>query len=134
MDRNANRELKEEPWIEGSSVREWMKHVSEDLIKPTHGDGYFGERAAEEWYGYHAPIVTSDGGFPEEVIAVCEKFTPNKVVVIQLHREGYDFSNDSRAYINTHTVPCRVFYIQLRDGEIESAYQQIQALRKEFFK
>ena len=132
--RNEDRSKKELPWILGRSVREWCIHVSERIIKPRHGEGYFGKKAANDWWGYHAPIITSDGGFPDETIPVCTKFGAENVMVIQLHREGYDFSNDSRRYISEHHVPCNVFHVQLVDGDIESAVTQIQALRKEFFK
>lgn len=132
--RNEDRSKKELPWILGRSVRQWCIHVSERVIKPKYGGAYFGMQAADNWHGYRAPIVVSDGGFVKEILPVCEMFDRTNVMVIQLHREGHDFSNDSRSYISEHHVPCNVFYVQLVDGDIEAAYTKIQALREEFFK
>jgi hypothetical protein len=78
------------------TARECLIHVSEDIIKPMHGAQYFGEQAAAQMQpGYN---IFTDGGFGPELEAIIEK--ADDVILIQLSRDGYDFSSDSRNYIN----------------------------------
>jgi hypothetical protein len=84
-----------EDGFEGT-LRQCLIHVSEDIIKPMHGDRYFGEQlAAQLQPGYN---IVTDGGFAGELEAVIEK--ADDVLVIQLERRGYTFSNDSRDYLD----------------------------------
>lgn len=137
--RNAtDRFLKEKPIYDTHlglmSPREMLIHVSEKHIKPNFGTDYFGITAAENWLDISTPIIVSDGGFGPEVQALCDIYDSTHVMVIRLVRDGYTFEGDSRRYISEHHVDCNVFEVVLQDGEIESAYNQIQALREEFFK
>lgn len=98
MDQYDNRELKETPYAElgGLSKRQALIHVSEDIMKPTHGKSYFGDAVAAGMTaeGYY---VFSDCGFVEELEPLIR--TGHSIVVVQIVREGCDFSNDSRRYL-----------------------------------
>jgi hypothetical protein len=84
-----------EDGFEGTA-RECLIHTSEDIIKPMHGDTYFGEQAAAQMQpGYN---IFTDGGFGPELEAIIEK--ADDVILIQISRDGYNFSSDSRDYIN----------------------------------
>lgn len=94
-----DRETKEKPTckLRGMSPREAMIFTSEEVIKPKFGKDYFGLCAAENLeYGLN---VFSDGGFEDELVPVYQECDGN-MLIVQIHREGFDFSNDSRNYID----------------------------------
>ena len=100
-----NRDLKEKPELalNNMSRREAMIYVSEDLIKPKKGLDYFGRLVAEEIEeGKHYAIA--DGGFVEELEPLIEKVGAENIVIVQLTREGYDYSTDSRRYFNGNVI------------------------------
>lgn len=126
MERYNNRELKEVPWskLGGKSCREFMIHISEDIMKPLYGDKIFGKRASEFCHdatqsGYN--VIFSDGGFIDEVEQLIED--GHEVVIARLWREGYTFDNDSRDYL--YTDKCKCIDIILEDGEPDKAARQI---------
>lgn len=94
----THRVLKNEPSdvFFGLSPRQFLIHVSEKLKKPIHGQDYFGKAIVED-----APkdglILVPDGGFISELktlLSVGEPYT-----VVQVHREGTSFDQDSRDWI-----------------------------------
>lgn len=117
------RSLKElpNPYFNGLSPRNAMIHVSESVIKPVHGKDYFGIRAAKAVSG-KALSVFADGGFVEEVKAVSDL---HDVVVIRLHREGFNFDNDSRSYLPDSD---NVYDVNLIPGEPTRAVVDIMRL------
>ena len=85
------------------SRRDAMIYVSEKHIKPKYGKEYFGLKLAEQIQsGYH--YCVSDGGFEEELTPVINKIGADKVILVQLTRDGCDFSSDSRKYFNGNLV------------------------------
>lgn len=123
-----DRETKEMPCdlLGGMSPREFMIHISESFVKPILGKCHFGHLAAEEISKSIAPVIFSDGGFPDEVMAIADSDFPEvEIILIRLHREGFDFSGDSRNYIYLHDeLHCSANYrevdIHLSEGEISS--------------
>lgn len=105
MEGYNNREIKEKQEIALNmmSRREAMIHVSEDIIKPKEGLDYFGKMVAEEIEeGNHYAIA--DGGFVEELEPLIEKVGAENIVIVQLTREGHDYSTDSRKYFNGNLI------------------------------
>jgi len=101
MEGYDNREVKEkkEFALNEMSRREAMIHVSEDIVKPKKGLDYFGRMVAEEIEeGKHYAIA--DGGFVEELEPLIEKVGADNIVLVQITREGHDYSTDSRRYFN----------------------------------
>jgi hypothetical protein len=98
-----NRETKNLPTdkLRGLSPRAAMINVSENIIKPNFGDDYFGVCAAEKMSNEHSIYFFSDGGFESELKPVYNKCSGN-VLIVRLHREGCDFSIDSRGYLNKY--------------------------------
>ena len=103
------------------SPREALITVSEHIIKPMEGRGYFGEAA--KWQcmqDMQRFAVFSDSGFTAEATPLYSIF--HKVVVIQLHRKGFTFDGDSRGYLNdlpnTHKV-------NLIEGDIQTATEDM---------
>lgn len=94
-----DREQKEKPhdFLNGMSCRQFMIWISEEVIKPRFGNGYFGKRFAEEAERSDIPVICTDGGFHDEVIELIRG--GHEVKVCRLHREGFTFQGDSRDYI-----------------------------------
>ena len=101
MNRYKNRDEKEvpTPLLNYMSCREAMIHVSEDIIKPKHGLDYFGNQVANE-IDLNKDYCISDGGFIDELIPVINKVGSENFVLVQLTREGHDYSSDSRRYLD----------------------------------
>lgn len=109
--------------------REALIYVSEKLYKPRYGKEYFGhcEASRFEEQAHRAAdnalmVVYPDGGFEEEV-----KVHPaDAVIVVRLHREGKDFSKDSRDYIYLPDTEKRIsFDYFLHDGRQEEDAAQL---------
>ncbi len=107
------------------TARECLIHVSEDIIKPRYGDGYFGEVMADKlrtgW------TVITDGGFGPELEPVYK--ASDYCIVVRLSRDGFDFSGDSRNYIAKGDWPL-VHFIDL-DITGQTPEQSAAALGKE---
>ena len=85
------------------SRREAMIHVSEDIIKPRNGKSFFGWKVSKEIEeGKHYAIA--DGGFIEELEPIIEKVGNENIIIVQLTREGHDYSTDSRRYFNGNLI------------------------------
>jgi hypothetical protein len=89
--------------LQGMSRREAMIHVSEDIIKPKKGLDYFGNSVAEEIFE-DKNYALADGGFVEELEPIIEKVGAENIVIVQLTREGCDYSSDSRKYFNGRLI------------------------------
>lgn len=101
MDGYEIREVKDRPevMLEGRSRREALIHVAEDILKPHHGKGIFGEQAAKQINSV-TDYCFSDGGFTEEIVPIINTVGVENLCLVQLFRDGSSFANDSRRYIN----------------------------------
>ena len=109
MDRND----KERPFsmLNGLTPREALIHVSETVIKPTYGKGYFGRAQAQVCFDRNSQkAVFSDGGFKEEVVPLLGIF--ETVVIFHLHKEGASFEGDSRAYVTGFPTTFRLDIVE----------------------
>jgi dephospho-CoA kinase len=100
-----NRKVKERPEkaLKGMSRREALIHVSEEVIKPVEGLDFFGRCVAEEIRDTEDYAV-SDGGFIEELTPIINKIGTGNIVLVQLTREGCNYSTDSRRYFDGNLV------------------------------
>lgn len=105
MERYDDRSVKEVPHINlgHMSCREAMIYVSEEIIKPKRGLDYFGQLVANE-IDLTKNYAISDGGFVDELIPVVDKVGSNNFVLVQLTREGEDYSSDSRRYFQGNRI------------------------------
>jgi len=96
----TDRELKERPFAPtGISPRDMMIYTSEKVMKPALGEDYYGKAAVQRCIWNDLPLVVfSDGGFKEEILPLQDLY--EHVVIFRLHRDGFDFNNDSRSYIS----------------------------------
>lgn len=104
----TDRKLKDlgSPRFNGLSPREALIHVSEDIIKPNFGNDYFGnalvskaksiiEERNKKGKTFNLFLI-SDSGFISEFEPLCKQIP---TALIRIHRDGHDFSGDSRKYI-----------------------------------
>lgn len=123
----------------GRTPRQALIHVSEDIYKPREGSDYFGKveaarvRQRARDMGGTVTIVYPDGGFADEVIAIEPEF--DLLVYIRLHRDGFDFSADSRDYVHLpDSEVLKSFDFQLTDGNEVQDFFNIKHLVKGCFK
>jgi hypothetical protein len=82
----------------GLTPRQAYIAVSETYFKPQHGQDVFGRFLAAELKDDGTVYLITDSGFVREAEPIQEKFGHENCVVLQMHRKGHDFSNDSRGY------------------------------------
>jgi len=100
-----DRKIKERPEknLRGFSRRTALIHVSEEIIKPVEGLDFFGRCVADE-LEEGKDYVISDGGFIEELTPIINKIGTENIVLVQLTRDGCDYSTDSRRYFDGNLV------------------------------
>lgn len=89
------------------SVREAMIYISEVIMKPRMGKDYFGK--ARVALLPNSEVVFDDScGFVEELPPLIEGVGQENLLLIRVHRKGFDFTGDSRVLIPhgviNHTV------------------------------
>ena len=101
MNGYSDRSVKERPedLLEGMSRREALIYVSEDITKPALGKDIFGVCVARE-IEIGKDYAISDGGFEEELIPLINRVGAQNIILVQLTRDGCDYSSDSRRYFN----------------------------------
>ncbi|WPH64845.1 hypothetical protein [Vibrio phage vB_VpaP_SJSY21] len=121
----TDRELKDVNTIlfEGLTPRGALIHVSEDIIKPKYGKGYFGKKlstVAKDLYNSGEKIVVvTDGGFKEEAIEVSEALSDVHIKIVHLSRPDCSFEGDSRDYIELTRDNVTTYSLALEEGNIE---------------
>ena len=128
MERYLDRELKDTPWAKcgGLSQRGFYIKISEEWCKPLFGRDYFGLRSADRVRESSATkFFFSDGGFRNETAAIRDSC--DHMIIFRLHREGYDFSSDSRAYIHMERDDITEHDIQ-NDGTLSDMFKKIAYL------
>lgn len=88
------------------TYRQFVIRLSEKVLKPNFGKGYLGIALAESILAnaIHQPrdtvYIISDLGFRHELVELRHRIDCWDEILIQLHREGLNFDNDSRNYVN----------------------------------
>lgn len=109
MEGYEDRAIKEEPvselQIAGKKLsrRDALIYVSEQYIKVKYGKDYFGKQLVKQMTA-EGLFCVSDGGFQEELSPIINRFGAESIIIVQLTREGCDFSSDSRRYFNGNLV------------------------------
>lgn len=109
----------------GQTCRQVQINFSELFLKPTHGEGIFGQLAVAEMKRRPEEFIfVSDSGFRTEAEVVIEEFGAKNVLLVRIHREGCTFEGDSRSYIELNDLGVKTFPID-NDGTIEEAIDKI---------
>ena len=122
------------------SPRQWLIHVSENVVKPLLGKEYFGQHLSKEiWNANNGLIVVSDGGFKEELLPLKDdpEFLMNpiqaKIHVVQLGRTGRSFVNDSRTYFDTDWLDEQEIQwsIIINNSTLEDLYEELDYIMQQ---
>lgn len=118
-------ELKDKPskFLCDDSPRRALISLSEDWAKERYGDEVLGHLALRQMSKATlvGGTVITDSGFDYEARPIIEYYKPENCALMQLHREGCGFANDSRSYIDLSQ------YGVLRSVKVINCYD------KEFF-
>ena len=103
---------KDKPSIDfyGATPREVYISFSEDFMKKISGEDIFGHILRKDIVNHYErnfdpgvaakPYIISDSGFKPEAEALVSAFGKESILLIRIHRDGCDYSNDSRTYIS----------------------------------
>ena len=106
------------------SPRQALIFTSENIIKPNHGDDYYGQAAVNRCRARNSTLaVFSDGGFQSEIEPLQKAY--HNVIIFRLHREGHTFEGDSRAYLEGFD---NTYDISLVDGKPTQGLADILAV------
>lgn len=114
-------ELKDIPMalFENKSPRQALIYVSEKVIKPKFGKDYFGKAAAHSLCEDKINMF-SDGGFYDEMKVVVDACGADNTFILDFQREGKNFKQDSRGYVNIKNVERFSFN---NNGTLEDLYE-----------
>lgn len=113
------------PWL-GVSYRQWQIDFSEGFLKQYGKDIFarlFIQRNEDSWA---RAIVVPDSGFAEEVGPIVEKWGMDNVLLVRIHRPGFDFTGDSRSYLPNGIVDRTVDVYN--DGTVEEFNEKIDGV------
>lgn len=82
-----------------TTIRKEMISLSEDHIKPRLGHGWWANAMLNRTRLPAGVIIVTDMGFVAEHDVFAKQFGPSHCAWIHVHRDGHDFSGDSRSYI-----------------------------------
>lgn len=114
------------PFREDFTYRDAMISFSEDWMKPYFGRDIFGRLAFQrcvEQEMFYDKFVFDDSGFKEEAEYIVRFASPPSCLLIRLHREGCNFTGDSRSYIILDGVPTINLH---NDGKSEDLLASLQ--------
>ena len=114
------------------TLRRLLIRISEEFLKPTYGNTFFGRIATRELKRSAYPlIIFTDSGFIEEANTVVRDIGKRNVLLIRLHREGCNFCNDSRSYLSGVTEEERDVE---NNGSIAHTAAQVAVIFRNHFK
>lgn len=105
------------------SKREFLIHMSENVIKPSFGKDAFG-KAFVNSLPEDGIVFVSDSGFPEELQPVIEHVGEENVLVIRIQRESCSFEGDSRDYLTPEMFDDKVQFYQITNNGTEEEFQE----------
>jgi len=89
-----------QPYLFGKTWRQYYIAVSETLIKPLHGDDFFGKVLATDIANLSTgTAIITDSGFMVETPPIVERFGAENCLLLRMRRTGCNFSSDSREYL-----------------------------------
>lgn len=125
--------VKDEPQesLFGLTPRNAYIWLSEDVVKPKFGKDFFAQVAvnAIKRITDERIVVISDCGFADEVDSLVKAFGLQNVALVFLKRNGTDFANDSRSYIDD--VICKQFSIE-NNGTFSELHEKVREMLESF--
>lgn len=119
-------------YSEKDTIRRLLIRISEDFLKPVYGDTIFGKIAVREMQrSSYSLNVFTDSGFATEAASIIRAIGKSNVLLIRLHREGCDFTEDSRSYLSG--IAGREVDV-INSGPISNAVLSVAAAIRGYFK
>lgn len=126
---DAYEKFKDQPLTEfiGLSPRQAYINLSEDYIKKHHGKDFFGlqliSTIKKVQDNNENVFIVSDGGFEEELLPLLEVFNPALFTIVQVHRAGCTFDNDSRHYFDKERFgKLGIKFLSMDNNDTEEAF------------
>lgn len=105
------------PNFDGLTPRQAYVHYSENVIKPLHGDEWFGEKFCQTVNDTkYDMIAVPDSGFRKEAERAVREFGADNMLLIHLYKAGCSYAGDSRGYINLDDLGVPRFEIDNAHG------------------
>lgn len=79
--------------------RHLMIDVSESFLKPTYGQQVMADLLIEDLVGFDGIVLIRDMGFQVELDTLAKLIGFHQVYAVRVSREGCDFGNDSRFWV-----------------------------------
>ena len=111
--------------ILGKTRRQAIIDYCEQVVKPNKGSDYFAEQFADAMSNHKCSIMT-DLGFDTEAYCLSEKI--DLVIIVQLHHPDFDFSKDSRSYVEIDAPNVRTIKYWTHRGDPYGDMQRINDL------
>lgn len=93
----------------GQTIRQAMIALSEEHVKRRYGGGFWGNALLKRrWISDPKVTIVTDVGFGAERDVFIKHFGFENCIWPQLHRDGCDFSKDSRSYVGAPAMSVRV--------------------------
>lgn len=105
--------VKDQPTMFGPTYRQMQIAMSEQFAKPLMGKAIFGHIAVmnmRKHMSVDRVMVISDCGFVDEIIPIVDWVGHRNCLIVQIRRDGHDFTNDSRSYIDYNGVTVQELY------------------------
>lgn len=132
-DLDQEKKVTPSPVFLGKTCRQVQIDISEEYMKPMHGQQVFGkllaqnlEQKTEAGDGTEVFLV-SDSGFRPEAEVLVEQFGPQNVMLVRIHREECPvddegkFVGDSRGYINLDDLEVYSIDVTNVTGEVNQS-------------
>lgn len=126
----------------GKTPREVQIAISEQYMKPVHGEAVFGKmlvknikRALVTAEGTKPPydgFLISDSGFRQEAEELIKEFGAENVILVRLVREGFTYEGDSRDYINLDDLGVVTYDITNVEGQPHVALAELLKFAPQF--
>lgn len=124
------------PVFNGMSPRQALIHYAEEIVKPRSGSNYYAQYEADKIEDENIDekdqkyYIFSDLGFVEEleeIHRVCDE-----VHVFSVHRDEYDFKNDSRDYVTLPYYDKNIQYYVIENNKTKEdlIYQILELIHK----
>lgn len=117
--------------LKGLSCRQALIHVSEKVIKPSFGKGFWGDYEAM-WIKKYLPdgdiVAFSDCGFDEEVMPLIDVFGKENVFIVPIYREGCSFEGDSRDWVDVSVIPRDNCFHLFNNKTLDDFHQNLDVL------
>lgn len=112
------------------SKREWLIHISENVIKPYFGKQAFGQMLVKS-LPQEGLVFLADSGFKDELQPIIDHVGHENVLVLRINRKGCTFEGDSRDYLCPSMFPdstCPLFLTIENNGTLEEFYNKVEKI------